>query len=153
MMVITLEERRVCVSVSVFKRGRGKNEFSIFVMSPVNSGGKCVWCGVCVWLNPCQVFVLGVGCMFDHSLEEVFLPTPLSDAVSEPGHECRVFVFLFGSQHNVHWLVVQGLKMTGMLKSFSVCKMLVCVCRPADTPSRGKSPYSQSHLINLLPLI
>lgn len=68
-----------------------------------------------------EVFVLEVGCTFDHSLEEAFLTKimkyqQLVQTISQLGYRCQLLVFIFGSLGHVHKLVVRGLQMAGLPK-------------------------------------
>ena len=68
-----------------------------------------------------EVFILEVGCTFDHSLEEAFLTKvlkyqQLEQTISRLGYRCKLLVFIFGSLGHVHKLVVRGLQMAGLPK-------------------------------------
>ena len=71
--------------------------------------------------NRREVFVLEVGCTFDHSLEEAFLTKmlkyqQLEQTISQLGYRCKLIVFIFGSLGHVHKLVVSSLQMAGLPK-------------------------------------
>ena len=62
-----------------------------------------------------EVFILEVGCTFDHSLEEAFTTKMLKyrlleQAISQMGYNCTLLVYIFGSLGHVHKLVVRGLQ-------------------------------------------
>ena len=57
-----------------------------------------------------EVFVLEVGCTFDHSLEEAFLTKmlkyeQLKQTISQLGYNCKLIVFIFGSLGHVTWVM------------------------------------------------
>ena len=68
-----------------------------------------------------EVFILEVGCTFDHSLEEAFLTKmlkyqQLKQTISQLGYKCTLLGFIFGSLGHVHKLVVRGLQIAGLSK-------------------------------------
>ena len=68
-----------------------------------------------------EVFILEVGCTFDHSLEEAFLTKmlkyqQLKQTISQLGYKCTLIGFIFGSLGHVHKLVVRGLQIAGLSK-------------------------------------
>ena len=71
--------------------------------------------------NHREVFILEVGCTFDHSLEEAFSTKilkyqQLEQAISQLGYRCKLLVFIFGSLGHVHKFVVRCLQMAGLSK-------------------------------------
>ena len=71
--------------------------------------------------NNREVFILEVGCTFDHSLEEAFTTKMLKyhlleQTISRMGYSCKLLVYIFGSLGHVHKLVVRGFQIAGLSK-------------------------------------